>query len=256
MTEYPKNPLPLNKEQLDALRLETQDLSPKEKRLLDDFMGECHQAFLDIYGKYIPKKKENAEITQRFLKTTEEIYEEFVDEWSKNIPLVETTITDKGYMRYHNLGEFLVGYLPDLWGLLDEKTQIRLKKREGGFENAKNYVRQTTNRYLLSHEIAHMYQDPNLPVWFMECGAHYYARTLMMEKGWGKFDTEDYIRLSNFYQTLVGKYGEDVHKLFFGQLDDKSRREEILAEFTEDVQKCILPHYRVEWKIHSTRLKS
>jgi hypothetical protein len=88
---------------------------------------------------------------------------------------------------------------------------------------------------ILSHEIIHMYQSEYLPdkstllsFYFREAGAFYYARKLYPNSPSSSKDDKP---LSNLYSQLADKYGDNLHRLFFGQPILDSVRKQIISDF-------------------------
>jgi hypothetical protein len=99
--------------------------------------------------------------------------------------------------------------------------------------------------------------------------AYFYERQLREQSPYGiTIATTEEERFAPFYQSLLEKYGDDVHKLFFGSLEDEltakrvedirseiqnplgeldqdtgnqNRREKILSEFTPEVLNELFP---------------
>lgn len=247
MPESAEKPFSLTKEQLDSLRLETQSLSPREKEAFTAVVSECHRAFLSSYGGYISEEQDST-IAEKFLVMDKDRYERFYKEWSE-FPIAITYTPeedDRGYGRYFSeAGRVVAGYIPDLWTSIPEQNQKKLIERTGNLKKARQYVENIVTRYIVTHYIAHMYQDPNIPLWFMECGAYYYARSVMREKKWGDMKSSSYDPKADFYQILIDKYGGGVHKISFGQPIDEERKQEVFAEFTDEVRNSLFPDYRI-----------
>ena len=85
-----------------------------------------------------------------------------------------------------------------------------------------------------AHEMVHGYSDLSLPVAFKEYGARYYTKKVaegcLEVFGADFFEKPRDLTMRNKYAQLVEKYGDDVHKLFFGTLKDSRLKYKILAQ--------------------------
>ncbi len=78
---------------------------------------------------------------------------------------------------------------------------------------------------------------------FSESGARYYADMLLDECGLDKPVTKNEIRITMFYLEQIFKYGDDIHKLYFGGQVDEARKKEILSEFDRSPITELLANY-------------
>ncbi|MBM3283144.1 hypothetical protein FJY90_02725 [Candidatus Gottesmanbacteria bacterium] len=255
MTEYidseSNKTLPgrLNKDQFDALRLETSNLSPGEHEQFMKLVIECNDGFVSLYRNFIIKIQNKSELERKFLMMDSDTYQRFYDEWYRTpLAVSYTAAEDKGYMREYteDEGGFVAGYIPDLWDHIPSERQKGLIDKYGGVKRAKDVVKSRTSHYIITHEIAHTYQDDELPLTFVECGANYYARVVMKEKGWGKFSAGNFDRLADFYEKLIDKYGDDIHRIFFGQDINAGLHQQVLNEYSAEVIADLFPHLRLK----------
>jgi hypothetical protein len=79
----------------------------------------------------------------------------------------------------------------------------------------------------LSHEVFHLLQHPALPSVFCECGVRWYQYQAFGKTG-NLALQEDDVRRINFYQSLVDKFGDRVHLLFFNKSNNILHRVQIL----------------------------
>ncbi|MBU1110741.1 hypothetical protein KKB83_03935 [Patescibacteria group bacterium] len=233
----------LNVEQRDALRLEAQSLSPEDWEKFKQLAAECSAAMLSVYGEYIEDTLTSEEMAEKFVVMTPETYSNFWKNWDDSkIQIISSS--NEGYFRYSkNLGDFVGGYVPDVWSHVDKGCRERLIAERGDEVSARDYVQNTTLRYCLVHEMIHVYQDQDIPLWLMECAAHYGARKVMKVQDWDLFDYDKHRKMANFYLHLVNKYGNDVHRLCFGQEVGETKKQQILAEFTDSFREKIMPGY-------------
>jgi hypothetical protein len=241
-SEGPLLPGELDKDQIDALRIETSSMSPKEHVEFVRLVGICNDGLLSHYGKFISEKHPADELERKFLIMDQETYEGFHDEWYN--PQIITRYTEegeKGYMReYHGSeGGFVAGFLPQdqIWKVQSEDDKSRLVAQFGSEEEARATIKDLASMYITLHEVAHTYQNPELPLQFKEAGAYYYARAIMQKQQWGSFSVDNYDQPADFYSSLEDKYGDDIHKLFFGVLSEDPRTQKIIGRARKTIQK-------------------
>jgi len=70
-----------------------------------------------------------------------------------------------------------------------------------------------------AHEEIHQYQDLTLPDTFKEIGAYYYTSIIARKLGHNPIGGELAGKRYHVYETLLNKYGDDVHRVFFGSVD-------------------------------------
>lgn len=246
---------PESKDRVDALRIEVSSLSPSEERKLRTEVALCNTVLKSHYGRFMAKNYEDSEIAQRFLLSDEPTVRNFIEVWggedSSTSYLPEGEI---GYMTAYKGAdeEFVFGSTSDSWRKLGDGEQQRLIAAHGSADKAASYVNSLYRRAGLAHELCHMYQDEDLPVAFLECGAHFYGVRVSLLSKKDYIADENTDRVVDFYKGLIEKYGDDVHRVFFGAAADKEKREQILQEFTEDVQRRLFPELKVSDSGEST----
>lgn len=241
----------LDKEQLDSLRLEFQDLSPKNWEKMKTFIAECDNALVSIFKNYFPQNEMAGKTParERFLFTDKKTFERFDEKWLGNLQAGDASYLNeenKGYMRtFLERGDFTAGFVPDIWEKIPQDTQKKLADMAGGETQAKEAVKNMTARYIITHELAHLHQNPDLPLWFAESGAYCYTQETMKKNNWGELNSAQ-DEAADFYRELLEKYGDDVHKIYFGKLQDREKQKKIFSEFTEEKKKILFPDYREE----------
>jgi hypothetical protein len=174
----------------------------------------------------------------------QETYGQFFDHWA---PLQSATYSASGskgimytYLRY---GRFTAGFHEDSWMKINQDGRDRLVSRLGSEEKAREGFREADRQDSYIHEIAHHYQTRRMPYWFLEAGGFYYARTVMLEKFGIRFSADPEDAACDFYQKLVDKHGDDIHRVAFEQIEDQSWRDK-LASYTDEVKQTVFPHLR------------
>jgi hypothetical protein len=117
-------------------------------------------------------------------------------------------------------------------------------QRFGGLEKARATVKMTYFVNALSHEIIHEYEDGANPFSFSESGSEYYASHISESFGVNYGSMMGYGEKPRiFYGELVEKYGDDVHRLFFGLLSNTQREDPILGEFNNEKNRELFPNH-------------
>jgi len=135
---------------------------------------------------------------------------------------------------YSSNGDIIaVRDLTDYWQQ-QQKMTAQLVSTPGvrDLAHAKQIMENIGYAETVTHEAYHHLQDPSLPTFFQENGAYYYQQTTAESLNFGRLDSDERAKITDFYKNLIDKYGDDVHKLFFGTLNNTERRTEILAEYT------------------------
>ena len=223
----------LDKAQLDSLRLEFQDLSPGDLEKMKTLINECDNSLVSNFKNYFPKKETPGKIParERFLFTDKKTFERFNEKWLGKLQSGDASYLNKenkGNMRtFLERGDFAAGFVPDIWEKIPQEMQKKLIDAAGGEKQAKKAIKNMAARYIITHELAHLHQDPSLPLWFAESGAYCYTQGTMKKNKWGELNSAQ-DEAADFYRWLLEKYGDDVHKIYFGQLQDRKKREKII----------------------------
>jgi hypothetical protein len=238
-------PFPLNPDQLDAMRLEGQSVSPTDFEDYKRIVTEEHGKLIDRYGKYISHPYSNEDFTRHFLVLDSDGYKEFQNHWldkgHQSTSYVDLN-QSSGRAYVSVAGNFFI--LHDFWGQIPDEDKPRIISSYGGEDNAKTEVNNLLGKLVATEEIVHLYQSHN-PLWFYESGAQWYTRDLLSDES-DLLNQSLFVfeKTANFYQKLIDKYGENIHKMFFGSLDNKELEKSILGEFTGDVIKDLFPNLK------------
>ena len=137
----------------------------------------------------------------------------------------------------------------------EEQKQQTLEIFKDDIQDLDTVKRAMGNIYsynLFFHEICHFYQTKGLPLLFSESGAAYYETEVATKKTGAGFTSEEYEAGAVFYKSLVEKYGDDVHKFFFGSISSDNtmpnynpKAREILSEWTPEVQQRLFPNTKI-----------
>jgi hypothetical protein len=130
------------------------------------------------------------------------------------------------------------------WNMLTKDNKKELAEKYGSMKEAKEVMGFQLFLYVASHEIVHTFQnqDPDRPVWFLECGASYYTKQVTDKLGVAQLvnHVDDERRIK--YQKMIEKYGDTVHQVFYGSLPDKELEQKILTDFNDDEFRQLFPH--------------
>lgn len=225
---------PFNQEQIDSLRLETENISPKEKEEAFQIAQKLNGYILEIYSDYIEYSKEPEEFPKRlvFTKSADTI-SRFKSIWldskkeEKDLSGITIHPDEFGILWFKNKESF-----PEIKKYI-EKNKKEFLERYGSLEKAEEEFIEAYMHNIIIHELLHLYSPAlELPSVFKEAGAYFYAHHLLIVMGDMFFSlNKSYdIKLRNLYQKLIDKYGDDVNKLFFGQEVDEEIRNSIFKE--------------------------
>lgn len=248
-----RNPgCPLDQEQLDSLRLDCQDQSPRQINFLRDLTSLSHDALLNFYGQYIPIPMTNKEVFNRFIFAHPPAYRTFSDHWIK-APIFTTYLEpkSKGLMRAYDVreGHLIIGYIPkNIWKGLTEDNKAELIQSCSGPKKAKHFIQSLQTIFQITHETVHLYQKnhPDLPLWFLECAAYFYTDAVITKMKWGELEAPFTELPVMFYTWLIEKYGADVHRLCFGSPVGQKAAKRILTAMTPKKMALVFPTMRTE----------
>lgn len=238
-------PGPLNNAQLEALRFDTTNLSPKEQMRIKTVAVECNRAVLTSYQKFIQEPFTDEAISNRFLLMDSDTYDVFHANWI-NFPVNVSYSHDRDRVDLHswlgNMGNFITGAMVDIYDKFPEENRKEVEKQFATVDEARQAANDVVLRTATIHEITHLYGDPDLPFAMKECGAYYYQADIMAKSNWGGYWGGDLLkRRADFYEQLIEKYGKDVHKVFFGEEINKRKKRRIEKEFSLKVTFELFP---------------
>lgn len=238
----------------DSLKLEASILSPKQDAEVKSKLGVMSSIIEAHFAPFIPERaKQNA---------TEAAYGAVIIEDPEFLvavldnpeiydsdELLKIARDDKEHKGFLAAGGYdvslgfplIIGSVaPDLlWDELDAKNKRSFEDaahREYGDIEPKNFFNKLQFTRLLAHELSHSYLDSNLPTDFNELSADYISNTVL-----NKFYRVGSISRTDFVDTLVEKYGDEVLRVMFGTSTDVVLRSKILAELTEEKKRELMP---------------
>ena len=172
-------------------------------------------------------------------------YDDFHDSWI-NFPF------SGGYSQGSNrkdlhawpgkMGYFITGAMVDVYDQFLEANRKQVESQFTTVEEARHAVNDIVQRTATIHEITHLYGDFDLPFAMRECGAYFYQADVMQKSDWGFYWGGDLLkRRADFYEGLLDKNGDDVHKVFFGAEIDRKKKRQIEKEFSLKVTFDLFP---------------
>ncbi|RJR30372.1 hypothetical protein C4564_00090 [Candidatus Microgenomates bacterium] len=242
----------LDKETIDALRLESQAVSPKEKADFDELVSKCHRKFLDKFGDYLDNSVHTTQLKDKFILTDVEMNKAYQSSWvdttDKRIHKYED---DPGVFRaFSSEGNFVVGIQNDVWDRLSPENQNDIISNTGSESNARKFVKKAIHQNYVLHEMTHLYQsvgqDTQIPLWLYELQAYWVGRELSDEDT--RVHNSLYDSRADYFQELLDEHGEELLQVCFSRNTgyNKLILHRAKSQFTEKTQKKLFPDYKIE----------
>lgn len=212
---------------VDSLRLEISTVQPRLQEGLGIIARKVAAIMVDKYGQFMPKAKRKVAdgIEHRLLLLEKDSFQTFYDAW---IPREEQDYPIAAVFR-----KGLITVLRDpyeAWNDIPEDERARFVEFFGSEHEAKKEVMFGNLVSNIAHETVHQFQDWTNPELFFELGTRFYKQEVMREIGYGYGMDKFEERRVNFYKELTEKrWGDDVHKLFFGSLRRPYPRDVVLG---------------------------
>lgn len=130
----------------------------------------------------------------------------------------------------------------EIWQAAPEEFRQTVIDTFGHQDGIEGYFGTTILIDNMIHEVFHFFHAPGLPESFVEFGIRYYQS--MLSRGLGLPDlhsTQKDLMLSRLYEHLVTRYGDTIHKIFFGQSVDEKIRLPILMAVSRSAKNMQLP---------------
>lgn len=227
-------------EDLYRFLLKASILTPEQQEEINTAGKLIKHTFIETNRPFIPQhtlqELEAAEdrivvMDRKSFETLHRVYDELtIGEVRSTERVMGTYFPDAKLMAFPNPYE--------IWDFTSPEVKESLIKQFGSEERAKKIEGLITLFDNLAHEIVHQFEDHSLPIAFRECAVRYYQRETVKKFQIGYAKEEFNEERIKFYENQVQKYGEDVHKLFFGSEIDAVRKQTILAELsTEEINR-------------------
>jgi hypothetical protein len=247
----PDGPFSLDKEAMESLRLEAQSISPEEQAEFQEIISDAYRIFLNKFREYIDNPLDASDVARRFILSDEETKALFDEAWpdNKGKTIIKYHAGESLFRAYNSEGQYVVGIPQNVWDKLTEKNKEVIIQQNGGNEEmAKKFVKKALHQNFILHEITHLYQPGDekvdIPLWLRELQAYWVGRELADENS--RVHSEYYDKLADFFQKLLDKYGDDVHKLCLSKARGHNTfvLYKIKEEFTPEIQADLFPDYR------------
>ncbi len=209
----------LDKDQLEALRLEAQSVSPEEQAEFRNLVTGAHRMFVDKMGSYVEALKSDDVIAQKFIPVDVETYKGMHGNWidTEGAIIHKYTQDIGGGQAFRKEGNFAVVFPTDLWATYDVETKRKFLETGRSEIEAKEYVNGALMTNKILHEITHLYQESSyeIPIEFVEAQAYWVAREAAPQDI--RISTPSFDMRADAYQYLLDKHGSDVHGLGFNK---------------------------------------
>lgn len=212
-----ENRFTFERDDADSLRLEISTLSPIDQSRLKILTERIFSIFVDKFGIYSRPDilEEVRGIEDRVYIVNNEDFQNMYNNWDQVKRWKKGTKRIIGAaFREGNL--VLMKDPRNIWGMLSRRSQTNLTRAFENEQEAQSQLVKTMWVNTIAHELTHNLQYIILPYTFYECGARYYAREIANELNCVNFTDSLEDERINFYHSLISKYGDIVHRLFFG----------------------------------------
>lgn len=208
----------------DSLRLECSILSPSENSQIKQLAHNVRKKFHAQFGRFFRQNvlEEVGDVENRIVVTDVSAFNTILAEWNstkwnstKNLlPLLENV-----FAAHFPNEKFIIMFkqFDRYWDKTSKEFQQTLIELTGSENKAKEVMGHIGFMTSLTHEIVHQYQDGSVIPEFLEIGAVYYTCSLLSSARIPTFLDKVGNSRINFYSNLIQVFGDNVHKLFFGQ---------------------------------------
>ncbi len=216
--QYPFT-LPMPQEDAESLKLEASVLSPVEAKKIEAVATVISQTINAEYSRFIPQAtmEANIDLGKRVIVTDDSVA--FEQAWS----LHDTTSTTPQHLTgvSFQFGGIITVLDPEKkWSTYCSHCKAQDIQRLGSEAAAKEQYKVNYLTTTIAHEEAHQYQDFSNPGVFRELGAYYYAAEISKRLGQRPHGDHFAGKRYDAYATLVRKYGDEVHRVFFGSVEN------------------------------------
>lgn len=227
-------PFVASKDMADAVKMEVSAATPKQDlQVVQVGVKEIVNTMLNLYGRFMPKEciLRVRDAHQRTFVVNDNDFSLMYNEWSTNRDSREPEEVGgfcvyEGHVtiiRYpHSVSEFR-------WETIPSETRTRWLEKYPDEIEARRAYSDVQSSFALTHETLHQFHTKNIPDFFAHCAIPYYQRELdksLTFSGYTK--NESYEIASEFYSILISKFGDVVHKVFFGLPVDNEKRDDII----------------------------
>lgn len=217
MSEIDKFTSPMPQEDAESIQLEASRIPPAEATKVEAVATLISQTITSMYGTFIPQetKEVNFAIGKRVIVTDDlTTFEKAWDPRSTE-SLPPNDVNGISFQ----FGGIIAILNPEIdWGRCCPHCKARDVEAFGS-DAAKERYKGRYYTTFLAHEETHQYQDHSLPREFLETGAYYYTSVITRSLGHNPMGDDLAGRRYDAYEAWIKKYGDDVHRVFFGSVN-------------------------------------
>jgi len=223
-TESSVRPYTATKDMVDALRMEISSITPKQQEGLSEGIRLITDKIVTDYGRFMPPETlEVAKTTDvRTLLVHNEDFHAIYNNWASDD---DTSVDATGVMFHEgrlSIVQDFASQKENSFNIPDEESKQKfIDISKGDEEEARNHIAEMNMGSHLAHETLHQLHAQGMPTYFVESANFYYQRELDKDMPMYTFLPVDSAALAaRIYQDTVEKFGDDVHKVFFGTNED------------------------------------
>ena len=241
----------LDRDQLESILLESQNISPTEKERLNTIILDANEKISGEFADIVPPIPDS-DIVKKFVFVDKDTMNELEDAWDPtsnlNLEYSDRANTTGRVFLYEGRFVIEVPATDDLWGNLTENNRNILVRKYKTEEKAKELVRRALDTNIIIHESTHLYQIPNADkkmYLLRETQAEWMTRKHVPHEL--RVSNPEFEKKADFYQWLVDKYGvKNAHECALtGNVEnDTEIVSNIMSEFSEGAVKDLFPNLK------------
>ena len=149
----------LDKDQIDALRLEIQSVSPENQARLEKTVLELNRRLCSTLGENLEKPFSDSEVLSKIIVVERETFKQFKKDWlnREKGSLVQTHQGEEHAVAeaFSDTGNLAIVIPEDLWSTLDDEKKQKFISQAGNTEEAEMLVNGANSEQTLLHELTH-----------------------------------------------------------------------------------------------------
>jgi hypothetical protein len=219
----------LTRDMADYLKTEISVATPLEQRDVINIAEGTNELLIALFGDFIPRNKikQNRDIKNRIVVCDNKAFHQF--------PHLYNSITEpvnpktRGFA-FEN-GNLALVRRHNVWDAWDIEWQDEMISIIGNIKAARRYADWCGTTRFIIHEIAHLYQDWNVPQEFLELGANFLENAISKLVPTAAIISDEGTENNTaFFNKLVELHGTDVYRLYFGKPLHDGNRARILSD--------------------------
>jgi hypothetical protein len=217
--------------QYDDLRIEASEILPQTQTQLRQAVAAAKHYLLQEVGPYISEDKwqKTAGLEDQIIVLDEERFDAFYSEWTQDGK--QNTAFAQG-ATFPDLGGIAVKNPSHAWNDLPDEYKVDISLFAGDRERGRTAFCEIDMLATVLHETVHNFHDKTLPALIAELGVCYFEEKLSVHL----FPTErGFMRAAGDipYKNALDHFGDDVHRVFFGQ-EVQSEQKAAIIQFIRD----------------------